>query len=339
MKEMQNKISDENIVMNRKGFGMRAEVRAEVAQIYKSSVVEEMKKNNYILQSGVVTVYLAREFGFCYGVDRAVELAYETRKHHANKRIFLTTEIIHNPTVNGDLRQMGIEFLSGPYKSANSDDITDQDVVIVPAFGATIKELQTIHNKGCQLVDTICGSVVVVWKRVEKYAQEGFTAIIHGKHYHEETQATSSQVLRFPQGHYLIVLNKTEANLAIDYLNGRSKMSRDQFLDYFSEAISPGFDPDIHLQKVGLANQTTMLASESLEIADMFSRAIQEKYGLAELSERFRSFDTICSATQERQDAIEGLGNKSPDLMIVVGGYNSSNTAHLLKKASDFALS
>lgn len=315
-----------NLQMNRKGFGRRKEIRAQVKGLYRSDIVEEIKSNGFSKTFGRITVHLAKEFGFCYGVDRAVELAYETRRYNPDTRIFLTTEIIHNPTVNQDLLNMGIRFLSGPYKNANEQEVTKNDLVIVPAFGTSVQELQQLYEKGCHLVDTICGSVIVVWKRIERYAKEGYTSVIHGKYWHEETIATSSRVVAFPEGHYLVVLDEEEARYACDYIiHGGDK---EGFLKKFSNAVSKGFDPDQHLQKVGVANQTTMLSSESLHIAEMFQRALKERYG--EVTEKkFLAFDTICSATQERQDAMLALEEKKPDLFLIVGGYNSSNTSHL----------
>jgi len=317
-----------DIKMNRKGFGLRAEVKEEIQNVYSSPIIEAIKASGYTKKFGRFTIHLAKEFGFCYGVDRAVELAYETRRNFPQgKRIYLTTEIIHNPTVNANLSSMGIGFLSGPYQSAAIESVSKDDVVIVPAFGTTVGQLVQLHDIGCTLVDTICGSVVNVWKRVEKYAQEGFASIIHGKYKHEETQATSSRVLQFPNGHYLIVLDIHEARYACDYiLNGGN---REAFLKKFANAISPGFDPDRHLERVGLANQTTMLSSESLEISKMFEEALTQKHGEGFVKGHFRSFDTICSATQERQDAIMQLRDLRPNVFLVVGGYNSSNTAHL----------
>lgn len=323
------------IKMNRRGFGLRDEVKEEIKGVYSSTLIEEIKEAGYTKKYGRLTVNLAKEFGFCYGVDRAVELAYETLRYCPDKRIFLTTEIIHNPAVNKNLAGMGVKFLSGPYKSASHADITKNDIVIVPAFGATIDELKVLHQTGCTLVDTICGSVINVWKRVEKYAEEGFTSVIHGKYYHEETQATSSQVLQFPGGHYLIVLNKTEAQYVCDYIEKGG--AREEFLEKFRLNISPGFDPDKHLTKVGVANQTTMLSSESLHIADMLKKSLCKKFGEKNIDEHFRSFDTICSATQERQDAILAMKDKDLNIMIVIGGYNSSNTGHLHKIATQYA--
>lgn len=324
-----------DVKMNRKGFGLRSEVREDVKNEYASPIIDGIKASGFSKTFGRITVHLAREFGFCYGVDRAVELAYETRRYFPEKRIFLTTEIIHNPTVNKSLNDMGVRFLSGGYKNAAIGDVTRDDVVIVPAFGTTVAELKTLHDIGCTLVDTICGSVVNVWKRVERYAQEGFTSVIHGKYAHEETQATSSRVTMFADAHYLVVLSEEEAKTVCDYiLNGGDKAA---FLAKFANAISPGFDPDRHLARIGVANQTTMLSSESLRIAEMLRKALLIRHGDAAIGTRYMAFDTICSATQERQDAIVALKQKKPDLILVVGGYNSSNTTHLQEIAMTFA--
>lgn len=313
--------------MNRKGFGLRAQVQEEIKGVYASPIIDEIKKAGYTKKYGKITVHLAKEFGFCYGVDRAVELAYETRRNFPEKRIFLTTEIIHNPSVNGNLVEMGIRFLSGPYQNADISEITPDDVVIVPAFGTTIKELSELSKIRCTLVDTICGSVINVWKRVEKYAEDGFTSVIHGKYYHEETMATSSRVQQFSGGHHLVVLDEHEASYVTKYLEKGGDKS--EFLERFKNSVSKGFDPDVHLNHIGCANQTTMLSSESLHIAGMFRQALINKFGADKIDEHFRSFDTICSATQERQDAIVALREKKPDIILVVGGYNSSNTGHL----------
>lgn len=324
-----------NLKLNRNGFGTRAEIREKVKGVYQSELIRDIKRSGYTKTFGRFTIHLAQEFGFCYGVDRAVELAYETCATFPEKRVYLTTEIIHNPTVNQDLMAMGVKFLSGNYKNATRAEITKDDVVIIPAFGTTVSEIRDIYEQGCTMVDTICGSVINVWKRVEKYAQEGFTSVIHGKYAHEETLATSSRVLEFPDGQYLIVYDIAQAEKVCDYIVHGG--NREEFLKMFANAHSQNFDPDLHLQKIGCANQTTMLSSESLHIAKMLETALKTRYGNEDLANRFRSFDTICSATQERQDAIIALKHKKPDLVLVVGGYNSSNTAHLHEIAATFA--
>lgn len=321
--------------MNRKGFGLKHETKTEVEDHYHSQIIEEIRNEGFTKAFGDITFHLAKEFGFCYGVDRAVLLAYETLRNYPNKKIFLTTEIIHNPSVNKNLLNMGVKFLSGPYQNAEILEVNQEDVVIVPAFGTTVNLLSELVDTKCELVDTICASVIVVWKRVEKYAKEGFTVLVHGKHYHEETQATTSRMSAFPDGKFLVVLNEAEADYVCNYI--RHGGNKKEFIEKFQHSMSEGFDPDDDLKKVGLANQTTMLSSESLKIADMVKEAMTDRYGEENLNQHFRSFDTICNATQDRQDAIIAMKNKNPDLIIVIGGYNSSNTNHLADIASKTA--
>ncbi len=307
---------------------MKSEVAGVLAASYHSDLVADIKASEFTFQSGRLTIHLAREFGFCYGVDRAVDYAYQARQRFPDRPVFLTGEIIHNPHVNRQIRAQGVRFLTDTGESI--DALGPNDVVILPAFGITVEVLETLVNRGCTLVDTTCGSVLNVWKNVKRYAEQGFTSVIHGKYWHEETRATASQAQLAGNGHYLVVLDRAEAQLACDYIRGRG--SREQFLLTFQRAVSPGFDPDVHLQRVGCANQTTMLSSESLEIGEMFRRAIGDRHGAAELASRFRAFDTICSATQDRQDAILALLEAQRlDLMIVLGGYNSSNTYNLAR--------
>jgi 4-hydroxy-3-methylbut-2-enyl diphosphate reductase len=311
----------------RKGFGLRADVQGDLAADYEGQLVTLLRERGYALSVGDVTVRLAREFGFCYGVERAVEYAYQTRRKFPERRLFLVGEIIHNPHVNARLEEMGIRILLPREGVFDFSAIAAEDVVILPAFGVTIQDFERLRAIGCVLVDTTCGSVLNVWKRVESYARDGFTALIHGKHYHEETRATASQVLKYPEGRYLVVRDMEEARDVCDFIEGKGE--RDAFLARFAHAASPGFDPALHLRKVGVANQTTMLARESLAIAEEVGRAIERARG-AEARERdFRTFDTICSATQERQDAVRELLTEPLDVMVVIGGYNSSNTISL----------
>ena len=307
---------------------MKEAVAGELAAAYDSSVVDSVRANGFRFESGRLTVHLAREFGFCYGVDRAVDYAYQARRRFPGRNVFLTGEIIHNPHVNDRLREAGIRFLTDP--GERSASLGPDDVVILPAFGVTVGEMAQLVAQGCTLVDTTCGSVLNVWKNVVRYAQDGYTAIIHGKVRHEETRATASQALKYPNGRYLVVLDRREAALVCDYIvNGGD---RDEFLARFAPAASPGFDPDRHLERVGCANQTTMLMSESLEIGEMFGRAMTARYGEERIAYHFRAFDTICSATQERQDAVTALlDTERVDLMVVIGGYNSSNTCNLAR--------
>ncbi len=312
----------------RKGFGLKKEIQGELTNAYHSDVVDAVKANDYSLDVGGLRFRLAREFGFCYGVDRAVEYAYETRRKFPDCRLFLVGEIIHNPHVNRKMEEMGIQLLGhGPDDKFDFTRLEPDDVVILPAFGVTIHDFQQLRDLGCVLVDTTCGSVLNVWKRVERYAKDSYTAIIHGKHYHEETKATASQVSKYQGGRYLIVLNMEEARFVCDFIEGHGDVATLQ--DRFRHAVSPGFDFGLDLERVGLANQTTMLAGESLAIADEFRKSQIERYGEASIDDHFRTFDTICSATQDRQDAVLQLLETPPDLMVVVGGFNSSNTHHL----------
>lgn len=307
---------------------------------YHSRLVERIRENaNEMVfgqAGGQVTVRLANAFGFCYGVDRAVDYAYQTRVRFPDRRLFLVGEIIHNPHVNARMQDMGITFLY-PRADGSFDfsAILPEDVVILPAFGVTVDDFEALSKRGCSLVDTTCGSVLNVWKRVDQYARDGYTALIHGKYRHEETRATASQVQPHG-GHFIVVFDKDECRLVMDYLENRPRaLSREEFLQHFRGKTSPGFDPDVHLVRIGCANQTTMLADESLAIAAEVGEAMKRRFGAESgfsLAEHFRSFDTICSATQERQDAVVEMmegPQGPPEVMIVVGGYNSSNTNHL----------
>jgi 4-hydroxy-3-methylbut-2-enyl diphosphate reductase len=320
----------------RKGFGLKTEVQDTLTTDYSGRLVDLLREREYVLSSGNTTVRLAREFGFCYGVERAVDYAYQTRRKFPDKRIFLAGEIIHNPHVNAKLRDMGISFLSAKGTGFDYSPVEAKDVVILPAFGVTIQDFQTLREMGCVVVDTTCGSVLNVWKRVEAYARDGFTALIHGKYYHEETRATASQVEKYPGGTYLVVRDMDEANLVMDYIIAsqggtpdRAPLSREAFLERFANQAPSHFDPDMHLQHIGVANQTTMLARESLDIARAVGVASDQAFGASNRADHFRSFDTICSATQDRQDAVVELLKDPLDLMVVVGGYNSSNTISL----------
>jgi 4-hydroxy-3-methylbut-2-enyl diphosphate reductase len=280
----------------RNGLGLREEVEPQLQAHYKSALVDYIRASGYRLVIGDLSIHLAKEFGFCYGVDRAVEYAYETRRRFPERRVWLIGEIIHNPHVNERMLEMGIKFLFGRYADGDGYDVVSRDdVVILPAFGLPIEDMERLRKIGCDLVDTTCGSVIVVWKNVGRYARDDFTSIIHGKFYHEETMATASRATE-NGGHYLILRDMKETQLVCDYIRGRG-IERESFLEHFEMAISPGFDPDVHLERLGLANQTTMLMSESLQVAEALRRAMVDRYGEEVTRESFRNFETICSAT------------------------------------------
>ncbi len=307
---------------HRKGFGHEAEVATQLQSEYQSNLIQEIRENNYRLQRGDVTIRLAEAFGFCWGVERAVAMAYETRQHFPTERIWMTNEIIHNPSVNRRLQDMQVEFTPMLAGKKDFSVVGAGDVVILPAFGASVQEMQLLNDKNCKIVDTTCPWVSKVWNTVEKHKKKDYTSIIHGKYKHEETVATSSFA-----GKYLVVLNLKEAQYVADYiLNGGNK---GEFMEKFSRACSVGFDPDKDLEQIGIANQTTMLKSETEQIGKLFERTMMKKYGPSELNNHFQNFNTICDATQERQDAMLGLVEEKLDLMVVIGGFNSSNTTQL----------
>jgi len=307
-------------------FGIKGIVQHQLDQSYHSPLIEKVRASGFSLKTGRLEIHLAKEFGFCYGVERAVEYAYETRARFPDRRIFLTNEIIHNPRVNAELQGMGVRILTD---DASRSEITEKDVVIMPAFGVPVEALREFQKKRCVIVDTTCGSVMSVWRRVESYSQNGFTSVIHGKYDHEETRATCSRAAK-----YLVVKDQEQAKAVCRYIAGTG--DRKEFLGKFMDACSEGFDPDKDLGKIGFANQTTMLSRESAEISEMLRGALRARYGDNELTDRFRHFDTICSATQDRQDAIRDLGEKKMDVILVIGGYKSSNTGHLAQIAAKF---
>jgi 4-hydroxy-3-methylbut-2-enyl diphosphate reductase len=313
-----------NANYHRKGFGLKDEVQGDLKSAYESDVIAQLRENGNLLTKNGITVQLAEAFGFCWGVDRAVSMAYETRRHFPDKRIWITNEIIHNPVVNSNLRAMDIGFV--PIDENGTKDfsgVNEGEVVILPAFGASLQELKLLESRRCEIVDTTCPWVSRVWNRVAKYEQSDFTAIIHGKYNHEETVATSSR-----SNVYLIVQNLDEAQWVSNYiLQGGDPQ---EFLDKFKRSCSEGFDPAKHLEKVGIANQTTMLKGETEQIGKLFEKTMLRKFGPDVIDEHFLSpGDTICDATQERQDAMLTLVQEPLDVMLVIGGFNSSNTGHL----------
>jgi 4-hydroxy-3-methylbut-2-enyl diphosphate reductase len=306
----------------RRGFGHGEVVATQMQSEYNSGLIQEIRDRHYSLTRGEVTIKLAEAFGFCWGVERAVAMAYETRKHFPTEQIWITNEIIHNPGVNQRLRDMQVAFIEVDKGEKDFSVVGQGDVVILPAFGASVQEMQLLNDKGCTIVDTTCPWVSKVWNTVEKHKKKDHASIIHGKYNHEETIATSSFA-----GKYLIVLNLDQARYVADYILGGG--DRQDFMDRFSRACSPGFDPDIDLERIGIANQTTMLKGETEQIGKLFEHTMLQKYGPQALNDHFLSFNTICDATQERQDAMFTLVEEPLDLMVVIGGHNSSNTTHL----------
>ena len=307
---------------HRQGFGHETEVATVLNSEYQSNLIQEIRNNNYQLQRGNVSIRLAEAFGFCWGVERAVTMAYETRQHFPQERIWITNEIIHNPSVNNRLREMGVGFI--PVNNGNKDFslVKSGDVVILPAFGASVSEMQLLNDKGCIIVDTTCPWVSKVWNSVEKHKKRDYTSIIHGKYNHEETIATSSFADK-----YLVVLNMQQAEYVSNYILKGGEQQ--EFLSKFKNAYSQGFDPDRDLVRIGIANQTTMLKNETEQIGKLFERTMLQKHGPLKLNDHFLSFNTICDATQERQDAMFNLVEADLSLMVVIGGFNSSNTTHL----------
>ena len=303
-------------------------VKAEVVIHYRSELVEYIRANGSKFAYGNTGVRLAKEFGFCYGVERAIDLAYAARRHFPEEQpVYILGEIIHNSHVNDQILDMGVTFLTGSEKAADLTDLSEGDPVVIPAFGTEVGILDQLKEKGCTIVDATCGDVMSVWKRVRQNAREKVTSIIHGKAWHEETMATSSQATAFKDGHYLVVFNLEETDYVCRYiLEGGDP---EEFLRKFDGAYSDGFDPDVHLKAIGVANQTTMLRGETEEVQSRMRTAMITKYGENAIDDHFRYFDTICGATQDRQDALRDLLNRPMDLLLVVGGYNSSNTSHL----------
>lgn len=315
---------------HRRGFKeVRDDVEKSMDEQFKSQLVDELKTNNFVIEKDGVKVHLAKDFGFCWGVERSIALAYEAVEHFPGKTVHITNELIHNPEVNDNLHDMDVQFIEklGEGKKDFSK-VGDGDVVILPAFGASFEEMAMMNEKNVDIVDTTCPWVSKVWNTVDTHQRKGLTSIIHGKYAHEETVATVSFCEE-----YICVKDMKEAELVADYiLNGGDKAA---FLEYFKNAVSEGFDPDTMLDKVGLANQTTMYKKETKAIGQMLQKTMMKKFGPVDVNGHYYEFDTICDATQERQDAVSDMVTAADDLdldfILVVGGWDSSNTAHLLE--------
>jgi 4-hydroxy-3-methylbut-2-en-1-yl diphosphate reductase len=321
----------------RKGFKMRDDVQHLLDRDYRSEVVERVRQNGNVLEADGLVLRLADEFGFCYGVDRAVDYAFQTKERFPERRIYITGDMIHNTSMNDRLRDMGIEFLSQGFDDRPDekfDLLGPEDVVLLPAFGAPVDWIRKLRERECIVVDTTCGSVLSVWKRITRYAQRGFTSIIHGKYFHEETKATASQTTKEGgNGKYLIVRNLKETGYVVDFILGH--ISAAELHERVGHGMSPGFDPEADLRRVGVANQTTMLMSETMAVGEELRKAMVERYGEENLEEHFELFDTICSATQDRQDALFELLEHQLDIAVIIGGYNSSNTNNLALIAAE----
>ncbi|MCH2100646.1 MAG: 4-hydroxy-3-methylbut-2-enyl diphosphate reductase [Planctomycetes bacterium] len=301
----------------------------DVRMSYRDPLVERLRADGR-LQVGRLELLLPQNFGFCWGVDRALAIVEKARHEHSGRRMWLLNSLIHNPRVNTDMRANGIGFLKGEHATEGAmESLTKNDVVIVPAFSAEVEDMQELETRGVDLVDTTCPWVIKPHKRTLKYLREGFTTVIHGTVDHEETRATCSLV-QHEGGHYIVVHDLCEAGALGEVL--REKIDFGELRRILHpEAFSSGFDAEVHLERIGIINQTTMLASESRAIGDLLRDALLERDGDSGLEENFRDFDTICRATQDNQDAAIAVIDGQPDLFLVVGGYDSSNTKNLAR--------
>ncbi len=306
----------------------RPEVMAQVrdrVQQYNSELVDSIREGGNVLSLSGLEVHLADAFGFCDGVKRAIEIAYAACQMFKGKRIWLIGEIIHNPAVNADLDAMGLRHLPWNLNDPVYAGLTEDDVVIVPAFGVSVLMRRMLDEKGVHLVDSTCGNVIRVWQKVRNYAKMGITSVIHGKAKHEESQATASQSCgEDGKGNFIVIFNEADARMLCDYIQGKG--DKVSFMEHFAGSCSDGFDPELHLAEMGMANQTTMLKSETAHIQSMLRAAVVARDGD---DARFHAFDTICGATQDRQNALFSLLEKPLEAMFIIGGYNSSNTTHL----------
>ncbi|MFT4605300.1 MAG: 4-hydroxy-3-methylbut-2-enyl diphosphate reductase [Rhodothermales bacterium] len=320
----------------------------QVPEFYRSPIVSAVKAartaadprkrdlSPSVLDFGPVRFKLARHFGFCYGVENAIEIAYKALDEHPGKRLFLLSEMIHNPHVNQDLRDRGIEFMRSTTgeQLIPFDTLVAGDVVIIPAFGASVEILRDLEERGVDVssYDTTCPFVEKVWKRSSQIGKKDYTIVVHGKRYHEETRATISHAQE--SAPVVVVRDLGEARILAEFISG--ERSPAEFAETFRDRFSDGFSPEDHLARIGVVNQTTMLATETKEITAFLREAMARRYGAESLSEHFAdTSDTLCYATNENQDATKALIDDGADLAIVVGGYNSSNTSHLVELAEE----
>jgi 4-hydroxy-3-methylbut-2-enyl diphosphate reductase len=320
----------------------------DVPTFYKSPIISTVKdarkaadprKKDFspsVIDFGPVRFKIARHFGFCFGVEQAIEIAYEALEENPDKRIFLLSEMIHNPHVNDDLRERGIQFLrtTKGEQLIPFDELTPDDVVIIPAFGTTLEVEQELEERGVdtETYDTTCPFVEKVWRKSSQIGDEDYSIVVHGKRYHEETRATFSHAKE--EGPVVVVRDMDEAEQLAAVIRGEK--DAEFFYDYFDDKYSEGFDPERDLQKLGVVNQTTMLAEETAAIADLMREAMMDRYGESNVKEHFAdTSDTLCYATNENQNATKALIEDGADLGIIVGGYNSSNTSHLVELCED----
>jgi 4-hydroxy-3-methylbut-2-enyl diphosphate reductase len=316
----------------------------EIPEFYRSPLITKLKSYRKLqdprkrdlsptyIDFGPVGFYIARHFGFCYGVENAIEISFKAVNENPGKRIFLLSQMIHNPDVNKDLTDNGVQFLqdTNGKQLISFDELTPDDVVIIPAFGATLEVEELLKQKGIEVqkYNTTCPFVERVWKKSEQIGKENYTIIIHGKYTHEETRATFSRSAQSAPA--IVVKDLAEAKKLSEYITGKKDVNL--FYEEFKDKYSTNFDVNKHLQQVGVINQTTMLATETQEIAEHFKQVMIAKYGEENLKQHFADTrDTLCYATNENQDATYGLLKTDADIAIVVGGYNSSNTSHLVE--------
>jgi 4-hydroxy-3-methylbut-2-enyl diphosphate reductase len=326
--------------MPRRSFDVPTYFRSDiVGRIKRHRSVQDPRRKDVepsVLDFGPVRVHIARHFGFCYGVENAIEIAYRTVEEHPDKRIFLLSEMIHNPRVNDDLRELGVEFIMTTHgeQIVPWDEVTQDDIVIVPAFGTTVETQNLLKSKGIDpfAFDTTCPFVQKVWNRSEKIGESGFTVVVHGKPQHEETRATFSHSRL--HGPTVIVRDMTETERLAEFIVEDRDVG--EFQEWFGRQASEGFDPTVDLSRIGVVNQTTMLATETQAIADRLREAVVERYGEANLGDHYvDTRDTLCYATNENQSATLALIDQAADVSLVVGGYNSSNTSHLAELSQE----